>query len=170
MPTTSAVDPSQVRSRPVQNSDLSQRHKRSFKPISKHLPKYLIVDLKDLNAASVQYSNEASERWEMLDALPRRSVESNFIIVAYICLQTIWVRRVECENHEVLSKPLLTIPDAPVPTVPLLAVHCPMVIGLFSDGVGASDNSNRVVRIPFQGTSDSAGIAVGIRPSRLLDG
>ncbi|KAJ0131963.1 D-erythrulose-4-phosphate isomerase 1 [Fusarium oxysporum f. sp. albedinis] len=62
MPTTSAVDPSQVKSRPVQNSDLSQRHKRSFKPISKHLPKYLIVDLKDLNAASVRRSVESKRK------------------------------------------------------------------------------------------------------------
>ncbi|KAK2468422.1 hypothetical protein H9L39_20068 [Fusarium oxysporum f. sp. albedinis] len=62
MPTTSAVDPSQVKSRPVQKSDLSQRHKRSFKPISKHLPKYLIVDLKDLNAANVRYANGTFER------------------------------------------------------------------------------------------------------------
>ncbi|KAK2470906.1 hypothetical protein H9L39_17137 [Fusarium oxysporum f. sp. albedinis] len=62
MPTTSAVDPSHVKSRPVQNFDLPQRHKRSFKPISKHLPKYLIVDLKDLNAASVRYADETFER------------------------------------------------------------------------------------------------------------
>ncbi|EXL63872.1 hypothetical protein FOPG_19856 [Fusarium oxysporum f. sp. conglutinans race 2 54008] len=75
MPTTSAVDPSQVRSRPAKKSDLSQQHKRSLKPSSKGLPKYLMVDLKDINAASVRCANETPERREVLDALPRRSDE-----------------------------------------------------------------------------------------------
>ncbi|KNB16773.1 hypothetical protein FOXG_14843 [Fusarium oxysporum f. sp. lycopersici 4287] len=73
IPTNSVVDPSQARSRRVQKSDLSQRHKRSCKPSSNHLTKYSMMDLKRLNAASVRYANEILDRLEILDVLARKS-------------------------------------------------------------------------------------------------
>ncbi|KAK7583333.1 hypothetical protein V3481_012624 [Fusarium oxysporum f. sp. vasinfectum] len=73
IPTNSVVDPSQARSRRVQKSDLSQRHKRSCKPMFNHLTKHPMMELKRLNAASVRYANEILDRLEILDVLARKS-------------------------------------------------------------------------------------------------
>ncbi|EXK24164.1 hypothetical protein FOXG_16248 [Fusarium oxysporum f. sp. lycopersici 4287] len=73
IPTNSVVDPSQAKSRRVQKSDLSQRHKPSCKPSSKYRTQHYTMVLNSLNIVLIRYANIILDKWEILDVLGRHS-------------------------------------------------------------------------------------------------